>query len=284
MTKVSDNAKGELNKFGDFYFTLFSLLAFFYVTTAWLLDFSDFSAMQICLSPVVAFVLYKWLTGRYKIIKNNKKDVKREQAIKDCREDCFIDVNITEEVWIDKYLTSIRFFNAEESDKFQKNIFSYKFFLDKENTLGVYQAVEAIVFLDNSDDIVMIDGIDHIAFMLSTSKIKLLLERLFHFIRWQYYNERDLSVRDYTFNAIKDLGGYVSAKAEKVVLKAQKDALKIFQSGEKFQVAGEVVKGGNGKKLFLITAVKTETQDIVLFPVKMVKSIFAGLNNITSTR
>ena len=157
----------------------------------------------------------------------------------------------------------------------------YKFFLDRQNTLGVYQAVEAIIFLDNlDDDIVMMDEIDRVAFILSTGKIKLLLERFFHFIRWQYHNRRGLSMRDYTFKAIKDLSVHISAETERVILKKQKDVFKIFQSGEKFQIAGEIVKVGNGKEIFLITAVKTEKQHIVLFPIKMTKSMFAILNNI----
>ena len=43
---------------------------------------------------------------------------------------------------------------------------------------------------------------------------------------------------------------------------------------------GETIKGEGDKKILLITAVRTETKYIVLFPEKSILDIFSSLNKI----
>ena len=55
---------------------------------------------------------------------------------------------------------------------------------------------------------------------------------------------------------------------------------KYFSPEKNLKSQGETIKGEGDKKILLITAVRTETKYIVLFPEKSILDIFSSLNKI----
>ncbi|MCK5510381.1 hypothetical protein KAI65_02460 [Candidatus Parcubacteria bacterium] len=280
MTKVSDYARYELDKLGEFYFIIFWLM----FTTIVLSDSKEIIIVKLLLLMIVLFLLSVWLIDRTRIIKENKRAAKRQKAIKECYHLFVVKDLIIHDNWLDKKLTSTRFIdNEEEKKEIAGNRFSYEIILDKANSgLNPWREVKVNTDFYVIENMIKIDGIDSLAFLPDPSETEGLLTGVFGFINYEYCLLKKISRQhsDYTFKALIDVFEKTKKNIRNVLLKNYQDALKIFLSGEEFEIAGETIKGEGDKKILLITAVRTETKYIVLFPEKSILDIFSSLNKI----
>ena len=278
MTKVSDNAKNELNKFGDFYFIFFSFMTIFCIGMLFLPNSDE---LKLCLLPIIIFVSYKWLIGRYKILTGNKDDTKREQAIKDyCDSLNGMELTKINENWINKDFTTARFAEKNEISEIKAYYFLYELLLSGKSNPGfVCQYIKINYQFGLSSNIVKIDKLNCLALLPDPDTTKNLLNQVIDFICFGYIRPREY-IADYTSKQITSARKNIGKSIEEVVLRNYKKIFQILFSGVSFRIAGRIIKNKNGKKLLLITAIKTKKRRIVLLPEKTIVNIFENLNNI----
>ncbi len=274
MTKVSDSAKSELNKLARKFFCLFITICFFYFTGV-------FNELAFMIMLAIAFFVFACNGKRDKIIKDNKYDVNRQQAIKDyC--DSLDSMKLTEinENWINRDFTTARFAKKDEISEIKADYFLYEFLLNRQGGSGlIFQDIKASYQFGLSSNIVKIDKINCLAFLPDPDATRGLLNQIIDFIYFGYLRPR-AHMSDYTLEQIISVRKNINKNIEKNISKNYKKIFQILFSGESFRIAGKIIRNENGKKLLLITAVNTEKEHIVLLPEKTIVNIFENLNNI----
>ena len=120
--------------------------------------------------------------------------------------------------------------------------------------------------------------------MPNPAKTEAVLAQIFNFIILDYHKRKNIpyySTLDYTSEAIDSIHKRVNEYINGVLLKNYQDMQKIFLLKEKFEIAGKIMEKG-GKKLIIITAVKTKTKYIVLLPTGTIASLFSAMQDIVN--
>lgn len=274
--KYSDYAKKRLNRLGWrtlYYVSSFGLLALCFL-------FEDSHATRWGLLALI-FILFigktiLWLNDRKKITEENELDAVRKNAI----ENFYISIVNGKIGSGENWMLNRKFTSPHLINVGKENCFGYEITLHEQNDRICQKITTNVSFYSTSKNTFKIDGIDYPALLPRPDNIGLLLATVFNFISSKYRLQKNLIEKsDYTSKIIQDVREYIKGFINNILSKNYPTALNIFLSEKEFEIAGAVLEGKDNKKLLLITAIKTENEEIVLFPTKTITDIFSGLCN-----
>ena len=283
MTKVSDYARSKLNKLGIDYFKFFIVIFAFCIlrtmslTHKWIITVVHISRLEAFFLIFISFLLLvQWLPRRAKIIKDYKKDKKRQWDIKDYR-DSIASEELTKiyEDLLDKNLTFVGFIDIKEDESL-----GCKILLNWENCgSDISREIKTSVNF-YAKNLISIDGIDGFVVLPDPYITKNLLEQALYFISSEYRRRKDMFTPDCTFTAVVDAKEDLDKKIYEILEKNYQDVLRLLLSKKEFKVAGKKIKEGAGKEFFLITSVIIEEEKYALLPTRAIKTIFSRINDI----
>ena len=284
--KISDCARIKLDELEKFYLVIFG---FIFVITFLFHDTIIVLSGSSSWLLIVSFLLFLLFSERIKVIKDNRRDMNRKLMIEVYQKDTANNRLVIKEKLLDKKLTFASFANEEEISQIIKNDFWFKFSLNNNKThynLDVFKEVKTdvrclISFGDG--DFIKIEELDCLMFLPNQAKMEAILVQIFGAIILEYRSRKDVqySISDHTLNTIDNIHKKANEYISSILLKNYQDVLKIFSSKEEFKISGITIEK-NGKKLLIATAVKTETQYIVLLPTETIASLFSAMQDIVN--
>jgi len=281
MEKVSDYTREKLD------LLIFNYLLRFFLIVVLLMIIKVTGIIPMNMSygffcGIVIILLVSWLSERESIVAENEKDIMRGFDIENSLAYySYEDLEMGGE-WTEKKFSSANLIKTGEGEEFD-GCFDCKIMLDtQKDRYAILHTIEAnLSFTATERPIFNTSATDCLwllPYALDTSN--LLKEIFASFTKKYNCRKKIVNDMDHTAKALSDGLKKISKHIDNILTKNFPNVLQIFLSGEEFQIAGKTIEKEDGKKMFLLTGIKTEKQEIILFPTKTL----AGITEFLHTR